>query len=249
MTASVAANSAPTGFDHGSRPRFHTYESRTQWAWGAAISISSALSRDLQRRPRARLLLSGGSTPAPVYEALSKAPLDWERVDVALVDERWLLPDDPDSNARLIRESLLQNRAEKARFETITRAGRNIEEAVNIANLHAKHPAGVVVLGMGEDAHTASLFPRMQGLENALNTSASYVAVDAAGCAGAGKFLRRVSLTPAGLAPAHTRVLLIRGSSKRRLLDRAMDSDDTLEYPVRIAFSTPGAQLNVHWCP
>ena len=249
MTASLATTADPTGCDQGARPRFHTYESLTQWAWGAAISISSALSRDLQRRPRARLLLSGGSTPAPVYEALSKAPLDWERVDVALVDERWLLPDDPDSNARLIRESLLQNKAAKARFETITRAGRSIEEAVNTANLHAKHAAGVVVLGMGEDAHTASLFPRMQGLEDALSTTSPYVAVDATGCAGAGKFLRRVSLTPAGLEPAHTRVLLIRGDSKRRLLQRAMDSGDTLEYPVRITFATPGAQLNVHWCP
>lgn len=249
MTASLATTADPAGYDHGSRPRFHAYESRTQWAWGAAISISSALSRDLQQRSRARLLLSGGSTPAPVYEALSKAPLDWERIDVALVDERWLLPDDPDSNARLIRESLLQNKAAKARFETITRAGRSIDEAVNTANLHAKHPAGVVVLGMGEDAHTASLFPRMQGLEHALSTASPYVAVDATGCAGAGKFLRRISLTPAGLAPAHTRILLIRGNGKRRLYERALGSDDTLQYPVRITFSTPGAPLNVHWCP
>src|SRR5690606_38138991 len=94
----------------------HAYESATQWTWGAAVAISSVLSRELQAKPRTRLLLSGGSTPAPVYQALAKAPLDWERVDVALVDERWLLPDDPDSNSRLVRESLLQDRAAKARF-------------------------------------------------------------------------------------------------------------------------------------
>ena len=103
----------------------HAYESLTQWTWGAAVAISSVLGRDLQDKPRARLLLSGGSTPAPVYEALAKAPLDWERVDVALVDERWLLPNDPDSNSRLIRESLLRDRAAAARFESITRPGRS----------------------------------------------------------------------------------------------------------------------------
>lgn len=232
-----------------SRVRMHSYESQTQWTWGAAVAISSALTRDLQQQSRARLLLSGGSTPAPVYAALSKAPLEWDRVDVALVDERWLLPDDPDSNSRLVRESLLQNNAAKARFENITRPGRSIEEAVNAANLHAQAPPGVVVLGMGEDGHTASLFPGMPNLDAALDSRAPYVPVDATGCAGAGKFLRRISLTPAGLAPAHTRLLLIRGEGKRKLLERVLDGDDAHEYPARIAFLTPGATLDIHWCP
>lgn len=231
------------------RVHMHSYESLTQWTWGAAVAISSALARDLQHKPRARLLLSGGSTPAPVYAALSKAPLAWERVDVALVDERWLLPDDPDSNSRLIRESLLRNGAAKARFESITRPGRSIEEATSVANLHAQAPADVVVLGMGEDGHTASLFPRMQRLDAALASPAAYVAVDATGCPVAGKFLRRISLTPAGLAPAHTRLLLIRGEAKRKLLERVLDGDDAREYPVRIGFTTPGADLHIHWCP
>jgi|HigsolmetaAR202D_1030399.scaffolds.fasta_scaffold00175_44 6-phosphogluconolactonase len=242
------SNVAPKVID-GERVRLHCYESQTQWAWGAAVAISSALSRALQERPRARLLLSGGSTPAPVYTALSKAPLDWERVDVALVDERWLLPDDPDSNARLVRETLLQNRAANARLETLTRPGRSIEEAVNAANLHARNAPDVVVLGMGEDGHTASLFPRMQGLDKALESPLPYVAVDATGCPGAGRLPRRISLTPAGLAPAHTRLMLIRGESKRRLLDRVLAGNDPHEYPARIAFTTPGAGLDIHWCP
>jgi 6-phosphogluconolactonase len=227
----------------------HAYESATQWTWGAAVAISSVLARELQDKPRARLLLSGGSTPAPVYQALAKAPLDWERVDVALVDERWLLPDDPDSNSRLIRESLLRERAARARFESITRPGRSIEEAVNAANLHAQAAPDVVVLGMGEDGHTASLFPGMHGLEDALRSRAAYVSADAGGCPGAGRFPRRISLTPAGLAPAHTRLLLIRGESKRKLLERVLAGSDPLEYPARIAFLTPGAPLHIHWCP
>lgn len=242
------ANTAST-LVAGSRVRFHAYESQIQWTWASAIAISSALGRDLQQRPRGRLLLSGGSTPAPIYAALSKAPLEWNRVDVALVDERWLQPSDPDSNARLVRESLLQHKAAGTRFETLTRPGRSIEEAVNTANLHARHPAGVVVLGMGEDGHTASLFPGMQDLDEALASPESYVQVDAAGCPGAGNWRRRISLTPAGLAPASARILLIRGERKRALLDRVLAADDPLEYPIRVAYTTPGPPLDVHWCP
>ena len=229
--------------------RLHTYDSVTQWAWGAAVSMSAALERGLADKPRARLLLSGGSTPGPVYSALAKAPLDWKRVDVALVDERWLQPDDPDSNARLVRESLLRHQAAGARLETLTQPGRGIEEAVAAANMHASNPADVVVLGMGEDGHTASLFPGMIGLAHALSTAAPYVAVDASGCPGAGRWLRRISLTPAGLAPAHTRILLIRGEKKRALFDRVVAGGDPMELPVRIALLTPGAPLHVHWCP
>ncbi|MEO6264592.1 MAG: 6-phosphogluconolactonase [Luteimonas sp.] len=229
--------------------QFHAYRDDEQWAWAVAVAVSGALRRDLQQHSRARLLVSGGATPAPAFRALSKAPLDWQRIDVALVDERWLRPDDPDSNACLVRENLLRNHAAAARFETLTRPGRSIEEAVNAANLHAHQRAGIVLLGMGEDGHTASLFPRMRDLDIALASRSDYVAVDATGCAGAGRWLRRISLTPSGLAPAHTRLLLIRGQRKRELFERALEGDDPREMPVRIAFTTPGAPLQVHWCP
>lgn len=229
--------------------RFHAYRDDEQWAWAIAVSVAAVLRRDLEQSERARLLVSGGTTPAPVYQALSKAPLDWDRVNIALVDERWLQPDDPDSNARLVRETLMQNRAAGARFETLTRAGRSIEEAVNAANMHAKLKPTLVLLGMGDDGHTASLFPRMRNMDEALASPSHYVAVDASGCAGAGRWLRRISLTPAGLSAAQARMLLIRGEAKRKVFERAVDGDDARELPVRIAFTTPGAALDVHWCP
>lgn len=227
----------------------HEFRNDDQWSWAAAVAIAAALRRDLMAQPRARLLLSGGSTPAPVFRALSQAPLEWERVDVALVDERWLRPDDPDSNARLVREHLLRSHAAAARFEPLTRPGRSIEEAVADANLHARQPANVAVLGMGEDGHTASLFPRMRGLADALASRNPYVAVDASGCAGAGEWTRRISLTPAGLAPAHTRLLLLRGAAKRARFEQALAGSDVHDMPVRLAFLTPGAALQVYWAP
>jgi 6-phosphogluconolactonase len=235
-------------------PRFHACRNDDAWTWTAAVAIAGALRRDLQQRsgspaPRARLLLSGGTTPAPVFRALSQAPLEWDRVDVGLVDERWLLPSDADSNAHLVTSHLLRNHAAAARFEPLTRAGRTIEAAVAAANLHARQAPAIVVLGMGGDGHTASLFPGMQGLDAALASTAAYVAIDASGCAGAGPWPRRISLTPTGLAPASTRILLLRGEDKRQVFDRAMAGHDPHELPVRIAIDTPGATLDVYWCP
>jgi 6-phosphogluconolactonase len=228
---------------------FHAYGNDDQWAWAIAVAVSAAVRRDQHQYRRARLLVSGGKTPAPVFRALSQAPLEWERVDIALVDERWLRPDDPDSNAHLVREHLLHGHATAARFETLTRPGRSIEAAVADANLHARHPPGIVLLGMGDDGHVASLFPRMRELDLALESRNAYVAVDASGCPGAGPWLRRISLTPAGLLPAHTRMLLLRGHGKRSVFERALEGSDPHELPVRIAFTTPGAALQVYWCP
>lgn len=229
--------------------QFHAYQNQDQWAWAVAVSVSSILGRVLESRDRARLLVSGGTTPAPVFQALSMAPLAWERIDIALVDERWLQPDDPDSNAHLVRKYLLQGHAENARFETLTRPGRSIEEAVNDANLHARNPADIVLLGMGDDGHTASLFPRMRHLEEALRSQNAYVAIDATACPGAGPWSRRISLTPAGLMPIPNRLLLIRGNDKRAVFETALAGSDVRAMPVRIAFTTPGANLHTHWCP
>jgi len=242
-----------TGIHGGTRLRdeveFQSFQDSTQWAWAAAVILAAELRRALAQESRARLLLSGGHTPGPAYAALSRAPLEWDRIDVALVDERWLLPDDPDSNARMVRESLLSDRAAEARFESITAAGRSIEEAVTMANMHAAHPASVVVLGMGEDGQVASLFPGMIGLADALASPRPYEAIDATGCPGAGPWTRRISLTPAGLEPAGSRLLLIRGARKRAMLDQVLAGDDPMEFPVRLAFTTPGAPLRILWCP
>src|SRR5205085_12264851 len=81
--------------------RFHAYRNEDQWAWAIAVVVAAELRRELEQHDRARLLVSGGTTPAPAFRALSQAPLEWERVEIGLVDERWLRPEDEDSNAYL----------------------------------------------------------------------------------------------------------------------------------------------------
>lgn len=233
---------------HAQAPVVHVHEDGEGWAAAAAGAIAARLSEALATRERARLLVSGGSTPAPVYDALSLAPLDWARIDVALVDERWLHPDDPDSNARLVHEHLLRHEASEARFEPLTLPGRTLEDAVASANAHARQPAAVAVLGMGDDGHTASLFPGMRELEHALASERAYVAVDARDCPGARQWARRISLTPAGLRFAETRLLLLRGEGKKAVFERALASGDPIRWPILVAL--PGATpLQVHWAP
>ena len=223
---------------------FHVHADAEAWASAIAGTVGDALRASRASRPR--LLVSGGSTPAPVFRRLSQAPLDWAAVDIGLVDERWLPPSDPDSNAHLVTENLLRDGARAARFTGLARIDGPIDAAVEAANAQAV-PADVILLGMGDDGHTASLFPRMPGLDRALASTDPYVAVDATGCPGAGPWPHRISLTPVGLAPAPVRLLLLRGNSKRRVLERAVKATDPHDFPVRLAFTTPGAQLQVHW--
>lgn len=231
-----------------SPPTWILHPDEAAWTDAIADAVADALRKDLGATGRARLLLSGGSTPAPVYRLLARHGLDWSRVALALVDERWLPPGDADSNAQLVRETLLDGLPAAARFEPILMPDRSLDEAVRSANRHAG-PASAALLGMGPDGHTASLFPGAQGLAEALASGEDYVSVDAAGCAGAGAWPLRISITPAGLAKARTRLLLVRGASKRALLERALAGDDPLELPVRALFALPGPPLQIHWCP
>ena len=232
---------------HATTPRWHVHADEAAWTAAAADACVDALRRDLATGP-ARLLLSGGSTPAPVYRALARYGLDWTRVTVALVDERWVPPGDADSNATLVRATLLDGRAHAATLEPLLMPDRNLDEAVRHANRSAR-AASVAVLGMGPDGHTASLFPNAHGLADALASKDDYVSVDAAGCPGAGAWPLRISLTPHGLAKAATRLLLVRGAAKRELLEQALAGGDVESLPVRALFALPGAPLDIHWCP
>ncbi|HVJ36664.1 MAG TPA: 6-phosphogluconolactonase [Stenotrophomonas sp.] len=219
------------------------------WVEGIAEEMASILGHEIGKRGQARMLLSGGTTPAPVYEALALQAVEWSKVEVGLVDERWLSPQDPDSNAYLVRHSLLE-RAEGAQFSPLVRQGKSLIDCVHDANLHATHaaPPCLAVLGMGGDGHTASLFPGAIDLPRVLASQQPYASLDATGCPGANAWPLRISLTPAGLASCETRLLLLRGKQKLDMLEAALAGSDPSEYPIRVAIQQPGPRLRVHWC-
>lgn len=218
------------------------------WTWAAAVMIAGELRRDLQQRPRSRLLLSPSDRAAPVLRALSKAPLDWDRVDVGLIDERWLQPDDPDSHAAAVRRQLLVDRAAGARLEPLTLAGRRIEDAVAIANAHARQPPNVLVLTMADDGHVAALFADSPDFVRAIESRQDYMSLDASFSPTAEPWPRRITATPLGLSRGQSRILLLRGEAQRRHFDEAMAATEPVTSLAAVHLAG-GPPLLVHWCP
>lgn len=228
-------------------------ESANEQAWidGAVRSIRDAVAASLRHADRTLLLLSGGSTPAPVLRALASADADWRRVVVSLVDERDVPADDAASNARLVRETLLRARAAAATFWPLREGAAALDDAVAFANRRwreARLPVAAVVFGMGDDAHTASLFPGAADLPVAFAAEGPYVKFDAHGRPGAGAWPWRITLVPRAWRGADARLLLLRGAGKRAVFERAFAGADVLAVPVLAAVGVDPPSLQVHWC-
>lgn len=181
-----------------------------------AQAITEALGMALKVRERAVLCLPGGSTPVPVLKALAAARLDWDRVIVIPSDERWVPPDHARSNARLIRRNLLEEGA-GAELVELYAEGLDPKAGAALASerITPLLPLSVLLLGMGEDMHTASLIPGAEGLAAALESSAPPVLpIHAAADP-------RVTLTVPALCSATEAFLMITGPEKRAALERA----------------------------
>lgn len=219
-------------------------DSRETLAKQLAEAVAGALVEDLRHQPRALLVVSGGSTPVAFFRALALMALDWARVDITLADERWVDVSHADSNARLVREELLQHEAAAARFVGLKTAADTPEEGVqeSAARITAlAWPASAVVLGMGSDGHTASLFAESPELELALATVEPLVAI----CA-SGQRQPRMTLSADRLHRARRHFLHFTGDAKRDVLAKAWHGDDARELPVRAFLACP---LAIYWAP
>src|ERR1700735_3940511 len=185
-----------------------------------ARNLSDQLAANLRTAIAARglasLVVSGGKSPTKLFEMLRAEELDWSRVCVALADERWVDPSDPGSNEKLVRDVLLQGSAAAARFIGLKNGAPTPDlGAVSAWETFSRvpRPFDAVVLGMGDDGHTASLFPGSPNLPSALNQAA------AAGWVGMGSPVppqARLSLNLTALLDSRRIVVLITGDSKWR---------------------------------
>jgi 6-phosphogluconolactonase len=211
------------------------FKSGAELANGLAHDVAGWLRDAIAKQGTALLAVSGGSTPKPFFTALSKIKLDWSKVQVTLVDERQVPEDNARSNARLVKESLIQDQAAAAHFVPLFKNP-------NAENLPA---FDVAILGMGNDGHTASFFPGGDQLAEALDikTPESIITMTAPG---AGE--PRLTFTLRRLLAANHLCLHIQGDDKMKVLDTALAGKDEFEMPVRAVLNV-AKPLTLYWCP
>ena len=218
----------------------------------AAIAIEAVLRQAIETRGQASLMVSGGSSPKPLYHRLSEADLDWSKVTVGLVDERWVDPGEVGSNEDFIRQNLIKSKASLAYFFGLKTAHASVKSGLKSSESRFKmidRPFDVCVMGMGSDAHTASWFPASSGLAEALDpqNKNTLCAIDATGAPVAGDHPYRISLTLRAVLDAHVIVLFIPGGAKRTVFDRAA-SQSRADAPVQ-ALLQAGQKLHVFASP
>lgn len=227
----------------------HDYPDNKNLADALADIVSLKLRQGIYTRGRALLAVSGGSTPRQFLTRLGEAEIDWGRVTVTLVDDRWVDETSDRSNGRLIRETLLQGPGAAAKFRPLYTGERSPEKGLVrgarlIANL--ARPFDVVVLGMGADGHTASFFPGGDKLAEAIdpNTPASLLPMRAPG---AGE--PRVTMTLPVILGTRFLALHIEGEEKAVVLGVAQSDGPEAVMPVRAVLRQDKVPVNVYWCP
>ena len=229
--------------------RFIAFDDRRELEARLCQRIVERLAQGIAEKGAAALVVSGGRTPGALFQALSEQPLEWSKVAVTLADERWVDGQHDDSNERSVRTHLLKNRAADARFLPLfngadsPEAGQaSVEEQLSAL----PEKIDVVILGMGEDGHTASFFPAAAELDHALNPE-PYAACAAINPPVA-PFPRMTLTLPRLLASAEIYVHLC-GDYKLPVLQNALSEGDVKAMPIRSVLRQGDTPVSVYWAP
>lgn len=214
-----------------------------------ANRIVVKLRESIAARGKASLVLSGGSSPLPLFERLSQTDLEWDKVDITLADERWVEPDDEASNERMIRTILLKGKAAKGNFIPLKTPFPTPEEGAEACqgNLEAMtRPFDVVLLGMGNDGHTASLFPGGDRLSEALDPPEGRLCMP---MNAPGAPQPRITLTLPALLQCRDLVLLCTGQGKQDTFKTARGNGPVEEMPIRAVLRQKKQGIAFYWAP
>jgi 6-phosphogluconolactonase len=221
------------------------FDSSAAMAQALAARIASDLAQAVAAKGTASLIVSGGRTPRPMFQELSRKPLAWNRVKISLADERLVPATDADSNERLVRDHLLQNEAQGAVFLPLWQGEGDPVECAAEAISAMQRPFALVALGIGEDGHFASLFPDAPDLRQALDPNSDHIAIFVPPSDGRQP---RVSLTLATLLKTRSLVVSFEGQMKRQVFEQALAPGPAEELPVRALLRQDSVPVDVYWC-
>lgn len=224
------------------------HRNRDTLARHVAESLAEQLQSSLQQRSHASLIVPGGSTPVPVFRLLREQTLPWSRVRISLSDERWVSPVDDDSNENLVCRELLQGQAAAARLIGLKSAHDTPWQAIEdcaqrLAQL--PRPFDAVLLGMGDDGHTASLFPGNDALVSGLDHEHGD---DCIASHPDGIPQPRLSLGLHALLDSRLLTLCFFGEGRWQVYQEALTADPT-QMPVAAILRQTRTPVSVHWAP
>ncbi|MEG8099251.1 6-phosphogluconolactonase [Candidatus Liberibacter brunswickensis] len=228
--------------------KLHVVDNKIQLAEKLASKVAQQLLAGIMKRGTASLALSGGSTPLFFLESLSIIDIDWHKITVTLVDERFVSLESSYSNQLFLSKFFFKNKAQKAHFISLYYPQKKIEESAIIANKQIYQsidfPFDVVVLGMGIDGHTASFFPKGDTLSTALdiNTPRSVIAIQ-----DRSDNKKRLTMTFSALYDARFLALHIEGKQKKSVLEKAIAGHDIMEMPIRSFLWNAKSNLEIYW--
>jgi len=211
-----------------------------------ADKVASILTEAVKLKGKASIAVSGGSTPKGFFNALSQKDLPWSEITITLADERWVDIESDASNTRLVHENLLQNKAVNAKFFHIKEGESLTEDTLNDLNLAASNailPFDVLILGMGEDGHTASLFPCSEQLEEALSLSAKPLVKVLPKTAAN----ERITFSFPYLKQSKNIFLHLCSASKKAVFVKALADKNSREMPIRAFLHDPEINTKVYW--
>lgn len=225
--------------------QINEYTERKLLDQALADNVAALLTQAVNDNGKASIAVSGGSTPKGFFQALSHKKLAWQNITITLADERWVDGNSNDSNTMLVHENLLQNEAASANFFHLKRGEEFNTAVLTELNEDAKQilPLDVLILGMGEDGHTASLFPCSDEIEECLadNSQALIKVIPKTAP------YQRISFSFSALAQSKNTFLHISGDSKKQVLAKAIAGQESREMPIRAFLHAPDVKTQVYW--
>jgi 6-phosphogluconolactonase len=225
----------------------NNFDTREQLDLALADKISGILQQAISQKGKASIAVSGGSTPKGFFKVLSNKDIDWDKVTITLADERWVDINSDDSNTRLVHENLLQNKAAAAKFFHLKQGEDLCDETLADLNIAANStllPLDVLILGMGEDGHTASLFPCSAQIKQALdiNNDNALMKVEPTTAPH-----QRITFSFASLSQSKNTFLHLCGDNKKQVLAKALNGDDVFDMPIRKFLQADNTDTQVYW--